>query len=80
MTREEVLKKINKYISDEKGNPVTVKDKFIDAELDSLGATIALISLDNEFNLGLEESDFEKIENLTIRELINLCLLKNTNT
>ena len=58
---------------------------FTDAELDSLGVMITLITIDADFHIfdvdKVEEdiSDLD-IENLTIRDLVTKCILSTTNT
>ena len=85
MNKQQILDKINEIIVEEKGVAITINDKFMDSELDSLGITIALITIDSEFPIFQNVPDdqaFESLDipNLTIRELITLCRLSIANT
>ena len=84
ITKKEVKAKQNEIILEEKGRKVTMDSKFIDAELDSLGTIITLITIDSEFHIfdpDEEEKDLSdlNIENLTIRALVIKCVLSTTN-
>jgi len=85
ITKHEVLNKINEIILEEKGRKVTMDSKFTDAELDSLGTIITLITIDSEFHI-FDPDKTEKdltdldIENLIIRDLVVKCVLSNINT
>lgn len=82
--KQDILDYLNKQIDEEHGKPVTMNSKFTDAELDSLGTMIVLAALDAEYEFAeLSDKDFLKkldIPNLTIRELVKLCVLSTTNT
>ena len=84
MNKREILTRINEIIDDEKGRAVKMTDMFIDAELDSLGTMIAMITIDSEFEIfdpdKVEEdmSDLD-IKNLTVRDLVTKCILSNIN-
>ena len=82
--KQDILDYLNKQIDEEHGKPVTMNSKFTDAELDSLGTMIVLAALDAEYEFAeLSDNDFLKkldIPNLTIRELVKLCVLSTTNT
>jgi len=80
MNKTEILDRINDIIIDEKGEAVPITGMFMDSNLDSLGTTIALITIDAEFKIFQNEDEkdaFEKLDvaNLTMRDLITLCRL-----
>ena len=85
MSKPEILARINEIINDEKGRAVTMDSMFIDAELDSLGSVITLITIDSEFHI-FEYDDPEKdlseldLKTLAIRDLVVKCILSITNT
>ena len=82
MNTEEVLAKINEIIVDEKGQAVTMDSMLLDADLDSLGISIALITIDSEFEILNQEEDLSALDipNLTITDLVEKCLSPITNT
>lgn len=84
MTKQEILDRINEIIEEEKGKAVPIDGKFIDSELDSLGISIALMTIDSEFPIIDDEVEDElealDIENLTMRDLVHQCKLSITNT
>lgn len=83
--KQEILDRLNEIIVEEKGSPVTMKSMFKDADLDSLGTMLTLVTLESDYPfMGeySEEVDALKnldIENLTIRELIKKCVLSKTS-
>lgn len=80
MSDLEILSNINKIIISENGLPVTMAGKFIDAELDSLGTMITLLTISGEYGIGdtaVEELD---IPNLKVIDLVNLCKSSTTST
>ena len=85
MNKRDILARINEIIVDEKGLAVPMEGMFLDAELDSLGTTITLITIDSEFQIFDPDepehdlSDLD-IKNLTIRDLVVKCILSITNT
>lgn len=84
MKKQEVLDSINSMIVEEYGNSLTMQDKLIDSGLDSLGMSLFLIQLDSKFGVladkqeGVSEFDHLDIENLTVRDLVNKCVLLTT--
>ena len=83
MDKQQILDRLNEIIKEEKGRPVTMDDKFIDSELDSLGITITMISLDADFPfLGEGDEAWDKLDipNLMVRDLVKLCKSSITNT
>lgn len=84
MNKIEVLAKINEIFNDEKGRTVAMDSMFSDAELDSLGTLIALITIDSEFHI-FNHDEVEKdlsdldLKNLTIRDLVVKCVLSITD-
>jgi acyl carrier protein len=82
--KQVILDRLNDIIKDEKGVIVTMDDDFLDSELDSLGTvlTIAILESEYPFFAGMKDEDaFQSLDiaNLTIRELIKLCVLSITN-
>lgn len=85
MNKREILARINEILMDEKGRAVTMDSMFMDAELDSLGTSIALIVIDSEFHIfdpDKAEKDLSDLDipNLTIRGLVVKCILSIINT
>lgn len=82
INKKEILNKLNEFIIDEKGCPVTLDSNFNDAELDSLGTFLVLVSLDNEYKIfndtDKKEVNIQKFINLTIRQLVSICILSIT--
>ena len=83
--REQVLDVINKLIRSEKGNRVTESSTFLDAGLDSFGYAMFFMALDAEFNYftvcGYGDDLFKEIpySTLTVKEIIDKCILGNTH-
>jgi len=84
--KQQILDRLNEIIIEEKGLRVNMDNKWIDAELDSLGTVIAISVLEADYPLfydipieadALVSLDFE---NLTIRDLVNKCRLSIINT
>lgn len=80
MTKQEILNRINEIIQEEKGHPVNIDQLFKESDLDSLGITITLVTLDAEFPIFKnvpEGQEFESLDipNLTMRDLVNKCRL-----
>jgi hypothetical protein len=83
MTKKEVLDFINEAIEEEKGSAVGMDDMFMDSDLDSLGVSLTLIMLDEEFGFleDLEkDGELKNIEELTVRELVKKCILASSST
>jgi len=83
MTKKEVLDFINEAIEEEKGSAVGMDDMFMDSDLDSLGVSLTLIMLDEEFGFleDLEkDGEMKNIEELTVRELVKKCILASSST
>jgi len=83
MTKKEILDFINEAIEEEKGSAVGMDDMFMDSDLDSLGVSLTLIMLDEEFGFleDLEkDGELKNIEELTVRELVKKCILASSNT
>ena len=85
MNTIEILARVSEIIEGEKGYAVTMDSMFIDAELDSLGTMITLITIDSEFHIFSPEQteiDFEDLDipNLTIRDLVEKCISSITST
>ncbi len=85
MDNSQILEKLNEIIKDEKGCAVTMEDTLLDAQLDSLGIMIALITIDSEFEI-FDQAEAENaletldVKNLTIKDLVEKCRLSITNT
>ena len=83
MTKKEILDFINEAIEEEKGSAVGMDDMFMDSDLDSLGVSLTLIMLDEEFGFleDLEkDGELKNIKELTVRELVKECILASSNT
>jgi hypothetical protein len=83
MTKKEILDFINEAIEEEKGSAVGMDDMFMDSDLDSLGVSLTLIMLDEEFGFlkDLEkDGELKDIEELTVRELVKKCILASSST
>jgi len=85
MKKQEILNRINEIIIDEKGTELVPDGMFLDSNLDSLGITVALMIIDDEFSIfkGMsEEEAFESLDipNLTTRDLLNKCKSLNIDT
>jgi len=83
MTKKEILDFINEAIEEEKGSAVGMDDMFLDSDLDSLGISLTLIMLDEEFGFleDLEkDGELKNIEELTVRELVKKCILASSST
>lgn len=83
MSKKAVLDKINKIITNEKGVPVAMDGMLADAQLDSLGTSITLISIDAEFNIldpVSPEKDLLNLTKLSMRDLVTKCILSTTDT
>ena len=83
MTKKEILDFINEAIVEEKGSAVGMDDMFMDSDLDSLGVSLTLIMLDEEFGFleDLEkDGELKNIEELTVRELVKKCILASSST
>lgn len=83
ITKQSVLDRLNEIIEEEKGRPVTLNDMFMDSKLDSLGATITLVTLDGDYGFfgDVEEGDeLVGVETLTVRDLVKKCILASTGT
>jgi hypothetical protein len=83
MTKKEILDFINEAIEEEKGSAVGMDDMFMDSDLDSLGVSLTLIMLDEEFGFleDLEkDGELKNIEELTVRELVKKCILASSST
>ena len=75
-----ILKFINQTIDHENGQPVNIKSMFIDSQLDSLGALIALMTIGTEYNIENEYVENVDVENLKIYDLVTLCKSSTTST
>lgn len=85
MRKQEILDRINEIIVEEKGKALQSTDLFKNAELDSLGTAIVLITIDAEFFIfkGMtEEEAWASIDipTITMRDLVNKCKLSITGT
>lgn len=84
--KQDILDRLNEIIVDEKGYAITINDKFIDSNLDSLGSMITIVTLEAEYPFfkdlpeGTDELESLDIPNLTIRELLKKCKLSIINT
>jgi len=83
--KQEILDRLNEIIVEEKGQVVTMKSMWTDANLDSLGTVITIATLESEYPIfgdlpvdadALQTLDFKT---LTIRELIRKCVLSITS-
>ena len=80
MNKQEILEHINSLITAESGKPLSAGDKIIDSELDSLGMTLMLVSLDDTFNILKDDGNGDEfgnidIPNITMKGLVKLCIL-----
>ena len=83
MRKQEILDRINEIIQEEKGHPIGLDDLFTASELDSLGISITLMTIDSEFPIfqGMTDEDVFAaldIPTLTMRNLVNKCKLAST--
>ena len=82
--KQEVFEAVNKCVVSEYGNPVTMQNLVIDSNLDSLGMTLLLLQLDAKFCIfkdkpeDVSEFDYLSITTLTVRDLVNRCVLSST--
>jgi acyl carrier protein len=82
MSPEKTLIRINEIIVEEKGYAVTLDKLLVDADLDSLGISIVLITIDSEFDILKEGEDLLDLDipNLTIMDLVEKCISPTTST
>ena len=82
MSPEEILTRVNEIIVEEKGLAVTIEEALLDAELDSLGTSIVLITIDSEFDIFGQDEDLSDLDipNLTINDLVEKCISSTTDT
>lgn len=84
--REEILEVINTLIRSEKGSRVTEDSTFLDAALDSFGYAMFFMGLDTKYDYfnacNYGDDPFKEIpySTLTVKEIIDKCLLGNTRT
>jgi len=84
--REDVLFNINEIVRQEKGTRVDETSTLRDAALDSFGITMLFIALDDLYHYfnkaGYTKDPFKQIpyDTITIKEIIDTCLLETTNT
>ena len=84
MNKQEIFNLIQELIKDEKGDPITLDSKLSEANLDSLGTLMFIANLNHKVPI-LDEDNKEDsvskldLQNITIRELINLCKSSTTN-
>lgn len=62
MTREEILKYINKVVKKEHGKPVTEDNCILDTELDSFSYAIFWLSLENKYGKFYTEEEVNKLD------------------
>lgn len=62
MTREEILKYINKVVKKEHGKPVTEDSCILDTELDSFSYAIFWLSLENKYGKFYTEEEVNKLD------------------
>ncbi|MEE8599288.1 MAG: hypothetical protein V3S69_07280 [Dehalococcoidales bacterium] len=83
--KQKVLDRLNTIIVEEKGCAVTMKDKLVDSNLDSLGTIITIATLESEYpffaHLPKDADALQTLDipNLTVRDLIKKCILSTTN-
>jgi acyl carrier protein len=78
--KKEVLDRINLAIREEKGMEVTIQSTMKDANLDSLGMVGLLIQLDNYYRILKDDDDLNNLEdyvNMTVVEMVNLCVVSS---
>jgi len=85
MAKRKVLDRINEIIDEEKGCKVAMDSLFVDAELDSLGTLVTLITIDAEFKIFDQDNPEQDIsaidfETFTIRDLVVKCVLSTIST
>lgn len=84
--KQKILDRLNEVIIEEKGKAVTMNDKLVDSQLDSLGTIITIATLEAEYPFFAsipDDVDALKsldIPNLTVRDLIKKCILSITST
>lgn len=84
--KQQILDRLNEIIIEEKGVRVTMKSKWTDAELDSLGTVMTIAILEADYPLFYDEPIQAdalanmNFETLTIRDLVNKCRLSIINT
>jgi hypothetical protein len=83
--KQKILDQLNEFIVEEKGTPVTMKSKWTDANLDSLGTMMVIISMEADYPIFGDNPDVDWLAildfpNLTIRRYIKLCISSITNT
>ncbi|WAK44649.1 hypothetical protein vBAmePPT11V19_00023 [Alteromonas phage vB_AmeP_PT11-V19] len=72
-SRKEVLEFINKAIALENGQPVTSSSKLSDSGLDSLGLTLFVEELDEEYGLLKNNPDYLGLLDISVDTLITKC-------
>lgn len=84
--REEVLTFLNKLIREEKGNRVTEESTWLDSSVDSFGNAIVFMELDAKYNyftkgqFGNDPFAAIPYATLTVKEIIDTCLLETIST
>lgn len=83
---EEVLAFINEHVRAEKGTRVNINSTLRDADLDSFGITVVLLELDEKYAYFSDIPDdvdpFTTVayDTITIKEMVDKCLLMSTTT
>lgn len=49
MNQEQILEQLNKYVRAEHGNRLSIESKWQDAEVDSFGATVVFLEMDEKY-------------------------------
>jgi acyl carrier protein len=86
MTEKEVLDFMNTIIEEENGVPITIDSKYSDASIDSFGTVVFFLELDDKFSYFESDEEYREFMNtadfstLTIKELVQQCILKSTIT
>ena len=83
---KDILARINKIILEEKGVRVTIDSTLLNADLDSFGITVLFIELDADYKYfkdipeGIDPFTTINYKDITIKEMVNTCILNTTNT
>jgi len=81
--KDEILAYINKVVRAEKGNKVTIENKLIDTDLDSLGLFTLFVELDCKYkyfrDIPNDSDPFNGLDykKITIKQLVDKCMSTN---
>jgi len=85
MSKREAFNFVNKLISQENGRALKLNDTLIKSELDSLGYLLVLLGIEKKYCILIdvpkgEELSHIDIEVVTMKQLINRCVLSKCPT